>query len=127
MDNPILQNLQIQDTSKENILKLSRDMKFVAFFIIIYGGISTLTLLGALFGIPIIFAGLKLRDASLALGNFLVTNQTSDFDNAIEKQAKAFWILKILIIVSIVIYVLFIVVFFMFLFPIIRQNPIGEI
>ncbi len=115
------------DPSKDNIQKLSRDMKFVAFFIIIYGAISALTLIGALVGIPIIFAGLKLRDASIALQNYLSSNHQSDFDNAIEKQARAFWILKILIIVTIVVYVFFIIVFVLFLLPMFRNIPVSEI
>lgn len=127
MDSLNNQLIPTQDLPKENIEKLSRDMKFVALFIIIYGGISTVTILGALVGIPIIFAGLKLRDASNALQNYLISNQPSDFIEAIQKQARAFWILKILIIVVIVMYVFFIIVFFLFLLPIIKNNPVGEI
>lgn len=127
MDNLITQNYSNVDQSKLNMQNLAQDMKFVSLFVIIYGAISTITLVGALLGIPIIFAGLRLRDAALSLNNYLASNQQYDFDLAIEKQAKAFWIIKILIIVSIIIYVVFFIAFFLILFPMLQHIPTSEL
>lgn len=127
MDNLISPDYSNVDQSKINMQNLSQDMKFVSLFVIIYGAISTITLIGALLGIPIIFAGLRLRDAAIAINNYLASNQQYDFNLAIEKQAKAFWIIKILIIVSIIIYVIFFIAFFLLLLPMLQNMPSREI
>lgn len=127
MENLIQSDNSIIDSRKENYSKLAKDMKFVALFIIIYGAISTLSIVGALVGVPIIFAGLKLRDASIAINNFLLTNLQTDLDSAVEKQARAFWILKILIIVSIAVYVFLILATILFIIPYLRQLSMSQI
>lgn len=121
MENSIQSDNSTVDIRKDNYFNLAKDMKFVSLFIIIYGAINTLSIVGALIGVPIIFAGLKLRDASIAINNYLLSNQQYDLDSAVAKQARAFWILKILIIVSIIVYVFLIIAAILIILPFLNQ------
>ncbi len=127
MENSLQSDFSPIDNRKDNYYNLAKNMKFVSLFIIIYGAISTLSIVGALVGVPIIFAGLKLRDASIAIYNYLQTNQQYDLDNAVEKQARAFWILKILILISIFFYIFFILILFIFIVPYLRNLSISQV
>jgi hypothetical protein len=103
------------------ISKMSSNMNFSAVFVIIYGAINAITIVGALVGVPFIFAGLKLREAALAFENYAQTMEPKDLTDAFQKQARAFWILKVIIIVSILLYFIAIAAIFIWFLPIIRN------
>lgn len=111
----------LTESRKDNIQKSSRDMKFVSIFIIISGAAYTLSIVGAIFGIPLIFAGLRMRQSAEAWYNYLITNQQVDFDGAIEKQAQAFWILKIIIIASLIVYLMIFIAFWVLILPMLNH------
>ena len=99
--------------------KMTSDMNFVGMFTIIYGAISCLSIIGAVVGIPLIIAGLRLREAVDEYRVFQRANDSSALRRAFERQYKYFNILKILIIVSLVfmaLYIIFFVVFGLFAF-----------
>mgnify|MGYP005836977011 CR=1 FL=1 len=127
MENSFQSDFSTIDNRKDNYYNLAKNMKFVSLFIIIYGAISTLSIVGALVGIPIIFAGLKLRDASIAIYNYLHSNLQHDLDNAVEKQARAFWILKILILVTILFYIFVILILIIFILPYLRNLSMFQV
>lgn len=81
--------------------KMTSDMKFVGIFTIIYGAISCISIIGAIIGIPVIIAGLRLREAAEEYQLFQNTSNNQALRRAFEKQQKYFGILKILIIVAI--------------------------
>ncbi|MBN1634421.1 MAG: DUF5362 domain-containing protein [Ignavibacteria bacterium] len=88
-----------------------KDMKFVGVFTIIYGIITCLGCITAAIGIPMIFAGIRLKESAdfyLAYANANMNNPDL-LMQAFEKQKKFFNIQKILIIISLVLFGLYIV------------------
>ncbi|MBN1301493.1 MAG: DUF5362 domain-containing protein [Melioribacteraceae bacterium] len=94
--------------------KMVSDMKFVGLFTIIYGALSCLSIIGAVIGIPLIIAGLRLREAAEEYTIFQSISDNNALKRAFEKQQKYFNILKILIIVGLALLVLYIIFFIMF-------------
>jgi hypothetical protein len=105
-----------------NFEKMTNDMRFVGMFAIIYGAITCLSIIGALIGVPVIFIGLRMREAADQFSNFRVTNSAASMRAGFELQGRFFHILKILVIVQIVmiilciIFMIFFVAYFMSLF-----------
>ncbi len=93
---------------RETTEKMVRDMKFVSIFTIVGGVLYCLSFFGAIFGIPMIIAGIRLRDGA----RWFVTYQEQRDDFSLEKafryQQKFFFIGKILIIITLVLFVLYI-------------------
>ncbi|MCX6169802.1 MAG: DUF5362 domain-containing protein [Ignavibacteriales bacterium] len=105
-----------------NFEKMTNDMKFVGMFAIIYGAITCISIIGALLGVPIIFIGLRMREAADQFSNFRVTNSAASMRAGFELQGKFFHILKILVIIQIVmiilgiVFLIFFIAYFMSLF-----------
>lgn len=94
--------------------KMVKDMRFVGIFVIIYGVINCLTIIGALIGVPLIFAGMRMREAAEQFSYFRMTNNAAAMRSGFELQSRYFNIFRILIIVSLILtalYIIFIVVF----------------
>lgn len=96
------------------VSKMTKDMQFVGIFFIIGGALYCLTIIGALIGIPLIISGLRLRESADAFNNYLGSGNEGVLEDALQKQGKFFFIQKILIIVSIVFFVLYIILIFTF-------------
>ncbi len=119
-----IDNLNL-DTSSTNINppsmfqfqfeKMTNDMRFVGMFAIIYGALTCLSIIGALIGVPIIFVGLRMREAADQFSTFRITNNAASMRAGFELQGRFFHILKILIIVQIVLIVLMIIFFVVFI------------
>lgn len=77
------------------------DMGFVGTFSIIYGGFVCLSIIGALIGIPLIIAGLRLKDAADAYAA-MPSGDPNALQRAFTGQASYFRILKILMIIALV-------------------------
>ncbi len=89
------------------IPKTTRDMRFVGWFYIVYGALSSLTIIGAIVGIPLLISGLRLREAA---DEFDVYQRNHDFDaivRGIERQGKFFLIQKIFAILTIIFLILY--------------------
>lgn len=95
--------------------KMTNDMRFVGMFAIIYGALTCLSIIGALIGVPIIFVGLRMREAADQFSTFRITNNAASMRAGFELQGKFFHIIKILIIVQIVLIVLMIIFFVIFI------------
>ncbi len=95
--------------------KMTSDMKFLGMFYIIYGVFVSLSIVGAIIGIPILISGLRLRSAADELNTFRSTNDSNYLRRGFELQGKFFNIQKIIIIVGIVITVLYFVGIIFFL------------
>ncbi|MDZ7714961.1 MAG: DUF5362 family protein [Balneolaceae bacterium] len=94
--------------------KMAADMKFYAIFYIIYGGLSCLTIIGAIIGVPMIIYNLKLKDAAEQYRDFAKSKDFFMLNKAFENQRKFFFFNKILIIISIVFIVLYIIFLIIF-------------
>jgi hypothetical protein len=108
--------------SKENVTKMISDMRFVGMFFIIYGGFTCITIVGAVIGIPLIFCGMRLREAAESFTMFLANNDENALLAGFEKQGRFFYIQKILIIVGIVFTVLYFIFLFFFGIGMIMKN-----
>lgn len=92
---------------KHSFTKMIGDMKFVGIFFIISGAFSCLSIIGAVFGIPIIIMGLRIREAADKFDGFSRTNDKKFLKQGFELQGTFFKIYKILIIVGIVVFILY--------------------
>lgn len=94
---------------------MTKDMNFVGTFVLIYGVLNCLSIIGMIIGIPLIFAGLHLRGAGEHFSLFKTTNNSASMRTGFELQGKFYRIIKIIIIVSLVLTALSII-FFIFFF-----------
>jgi hypothetical protein len=102
-------------------MQMIKDMRFVGMFIIIYGALSCLSIIGAIIGIPYIFIGLRMREAADQFDVFRANNDVRAMRFGFELQAKYFKIIKILIIIMLVLMVLGFILFFALLIPLISS------
>ena len=90
------------------IPKTTRDMRFVGWFYIIYGALTSLTIIGAIVGVPLLISGLRLREAA---DEFDVYLRNHDFDaivRGLERQGRFLFLQKVFAILTIVFLVLYI-------------------
>jgi hypothetical protein len=97
------------------ISKMVGDMNFVGIFYIITGALYCLTIIGAVVGIPIIISGLRVRESANQFQAYLTTNEEFALEQAIERQSKFFFIQKVLMIITIALFVLYIIGIIVFL------------
>ncbi len=104
----------ITQSGQANIIRgislMTKDMRFVGLFTIIYGVINSLTIIGAFIGVPLIFMGIRIREAADHYDYFNASGDMNALQNAIDKQYKYFNIQKILVIVSLFFIALYIIV-----------------
>lgn len=91
------------------ISKLSSDMRFVGIFFIIAGVLYSITIVGAVLGIPLIISGLRLRESSDSFSSYLLSGDNNMLERALERQSRFFFIQKIFIIITLVLMVLYII------------------
>ncbi len=96
------------------IPKMTGDMRFVSIFYIIVGVLYSLSIIGAVIGIPLILSGLRLRESADSFSSFLFSNESAMLENALERQSSFFFIQKVMMIIILVGLVINIVVLLMF-------------
>lgn len=101
-------------TLRITVNKMTGDMQFVGIFYIIIGALQCLSIIGAIIGIPLIICGLRLRESADSFRGYLTTNDSGMLENALERQGRFFFIQKVLLIISIVIFVLYIIFIIVF-------------
>ncbi|NWF89058.1 MAG: hypothetical protein HXY50_06295 [Ignavibacteriaceae bacterium] len=94
---------------RTTITKLSSDMRFVGLFFIIIGVLYSLTIIGAIMGIPLIISGLRLRESSDSFTSYMVSGDNNMLERALERQSRFFFIQKIFIIITLVLMVLYVI------------------
>ena len=102
--------------------KMTSDMKFLGMFYIIYGVISSLSIIGAIIGIPLLISGLRIREAADELSIFKDTNEPAALKRGFELQGKFFRIHKIIILVSFILTLLYFVIAFFFIGSLISSD-----
>ena len=100
-----------KDLFGDMVYTMSKDMKFLGIVAIIYGILNCLTIIGAIVGVPYIFAGLRLKESAESFEFFSKNNDEVALQQAIERQKRFFYIIKILTIIGIVLAVLFIAIY----------------
>lgn len=97
------------------IEQMSKDMNFLGIMAIIYGILTCLPIITAVIGVPIIFAGIRMRETSEYFLGFAHTNDQNILWQAIERQGRFLRIFRILTIVYLsllVLYIIGIIIFF---------------
>jgi len=94
---------------RTTISKLSSDMRFVGIFFIIVGVLYSVTIIGAILGIPLIISGLRLRESSDSFSSYMLSSDNNMLERALERQSRFFFIQKIFIIITLVFMVLYII------------------
>ncbi|TFH00041.1 MAG: hypothetical protein E4H13_08310 [Calditrichales bacterium] len=95
---------------EQTATKMTTDMRFCGAFSIVYGIFTSLSIIGAIIGIPYIFIGMHIRDAADRFTTFMRSKDENDLLQAFEKQARAFYILKVVMIAGLVIAALAIII-----------------
>jgi Family of unknown function (DUF5362) len=95
--------------------RLTGNMKFVGIYYMVVGVLASITIIGAIVGIPTFIAGSRLRDAAENLKLYNENRSDDTLNRALNLQNSSFFIYKILIIVSLVVMVLYIIGIIIFL------------
>ena len=103
---------------RNNVVNMTKYMRFLGILSIIGGAIYCITIIGAIFGVPAIFVGLRMRESAEHFDKYSILNEYKDLAIAIEKQTKFFFINYVLAIVGIV----FAVIYFIFLFTVLGSR-----
>ncbi len=101
---------QSQSLMSANLDNMPKYMRFLGLLAMIGGVIYCLTIIGAIFGIPYYIMGKRLRESADAFTNYNSNSSARDLETAIERQTRAFFILYVLAIVSLVILAIYLVV-----------------
>jgi len=98
-----LQNVSVFQNNllSETVKKMASDMKFYAIFYVIVGVFYCLTILGALYGIPLIIYSIKLKDSADQYREFVRSKDFFMLQKAMESQRKFFFFNKVIIIIGI--------------------------
>jgi len=100
------------EQSEFAVKKMANDMRFVGLFTIIYGAFSCLSIIGAIIGVPLIIAGLRLRESADAFVAWLTGKEENKLTQGFDLQGKYFFIQKIIIIVTLILMVLSFIIMF---------------
>ena len=94
-----------QGINPNTVNSLIQESRFIGIWQIISGAILCLTCIGLYPGIPMIFAGLRLKEATDYLSNFAKSNftDTSQLQLMFEKQNRHFYIHRVMVIVSVIV------------------------
>ncbi len=93
---------------EENIDKMASHMKFFSIFNIVQGVILCFTIVGAIIGIPVIIYHLKLNKSARSYRRFAESSDFFYLHKAFEDQRKFFLFYKILLIVMLIFFVIYI-------------------
>jgi len=105
----------------KHLEKMASNMRFFAIFHIIYGVLISLTIIGAIIGVPLIIYNLKLNSAAKSYQNFTEEDDFFHLNRAFENQASFFLFYKVLIIVSLI----FLILYFAFLIYLFSSGMMG--
>lgn len=99
------------------VTKLAGDMNFIGIFTIVGGAFYCLTIIGAIVGIPMIIAGVRLTESCKEFREYRSTKSAVSLFSALEREGRFFFILKVLTIAYLclmVIYVMVLLIVFAF-------------
>jgi flagellar biogenesis protein FliO len=93
-----------------NLPNLATYMNFIGLLAMIGGVLYCITIIGAIIGVPYYIMGKRLREAAEAFSGYNSSSSARDIETAIDKQTRAFFIMYILAIISLVLLALYLVV-----------------
>ncbi len=92
------------------VTKLAGDMNFIGILTIIGGAFYCLTIIGAIVGIPMIIAGVRLTESCKEFRQYRSTKSAVNLFRALEREGRFFFILKVLTIVYLCLMVIYVMV-----------------
>lgn len=101
--------------------KMADNMKFVGMFYIIAGGLYCLSIIGAVLGIPLIISGLRIRESAKAFQVFSLSGDTMKLEQAFSSQSSFFFINKVIMIITLIVFVAYIIFMFSIGFTLLRS------
>lgn len=101
---------QIRTLMENKLPEMSKYMKFIGTFSLIIGIVYCVTIIGAIFGVPIYFMGRRLRESAESFLKYRRSNSGQDLYDAIEKQSRAFFIQYIFAIIGLVFMGLYLII-----------------
>ena len=110
---PIQNDMQMLDFHHV-LFKMAGDMKFLAIYSIVYGAINCLTIIGAAIGVPMIFVGIRMKDSAEAFRAYTSVKDVNILQQALFLQSKYMRTLKILGIISIILFIVVIAIYITF-------------
>lgn len=106
---PSVPNIFELPTTHELIRHMAFEMKFLGIYYIITGALTSLTILGAIIGIPILISGLRLVDSAKKFLSFRYTLSSEDLLQALVFQRTYFRINFWIVVVGIILFVMYII------------------
>ena len=107
--------LPLSPFTKNIVLKMSGDMKFLGIFSIVMGSMACLSIIGIVIGIPYIIAGMRLKESGEMFRSYLEFASQEFIERAIEKESQYFRIQKIIAIITIVFLILYFIAIIIFI------------
>ncbi len=101
---------QIRTLMSEKIPQMVQYMKFIGTFTLVVGIVYCVTIIGAIFGIPMYFMGRRLRESADSFLKYRRSNSGQDLYDAIEKQSRAFFIQYVFTIIGLVFMGLYLII-----------------
>jgi hypothetical protein len=101
--------------SAVDVEKMVGNMRFVGLFTIIWGALSCLGIITAVIGIPMVIAGIRLREAADRFEQYARAGDDGALAAALERQGSYFFIQKVFILIALAFMVLYFVAIFFFL------------
>jgi hypothetical protein len=117
--------LQVDEIMQRQIDEMASNMNFMGILTIILGAISCIGILSAAYGIPLIFAGIRLRESAEAFRAYIHTSDKNALYAAFSKQNRFFFILKVLAIIYLLLFAVGII-FFISMFGIFMTAIMGS-
>jgi len=99
-----------QNSMSTNLPNLTKYMSFIGLLAMIGGVLYCITIIGAIIGVPYYIMGKRLRESGEAFSGYNASNSARDLETAIEKQTRAFFIMYVLAIISLVLVAIYLVV-----------------
>lgn len=98
-----------------DVEKMVANMRFVGIFTIIYGALTCLGIITAIIGVPLVIAGLRLREAADQFERYAHARDEASLAGALERQGSYFYIQKVFILIALAftaLYILFVIFIF---------------
>lgn len=105
-----IEQSQTQASMSTNLPNLTKYMSFIGLLAMIGGVIYCITIIGAIIGVPYYIMGKRLRESAEAFNGYNSSSSARDLEAAIEKQTRAFFIMYVLAIISLVLLAIYLVV-----------------
>ncbi len=94
--------------------KTLSDMRFIGLVGMVYGVMTCLSLVGAVVGVPIIIAANRFLESIKILQEYRVHGRQGDLSTAFHEMGRSFRLMKIIVLISIGLTVLYFMLIFMF-------------